>query len=425
MKGKVSRRKGDPSIGLRRKDGSRWRSRDKLLLLFGITTIIMFIRKTDSIIHPQFWAEDGTVFFLQQYNQGVSALFEPYAGYLHVVPRLIALFSDSFFPYSAAPYVYNYSSLFLTLLVIANIFSSRLIMNNKFLLVLSVVLVPHYRNQVFLNITNLQWILAILIIVTLLKEQPHPKYGNVHVQRIVDFTVIICCGLTGPFIIFLLPFFVWKCFRARNYHSYSIVMAVIAVASIQLLFIINDVPLSSGAVAQNYEYARVVGQKLFGNLFLGISIPYEINAYFLCSLLLFLIVFIAYLSVDYDKNRSFVIVVLLGFFFAILLATLNKFKLNPGGIIPPGAGPRYFYLPYVMIVWSLIICLDQKKIWKSILVKLLLIVILISSLASEFHSNPFIDYDWQSYSKLIGKEQNLTIPINPKGWFINISPNKG
>ena len=80
-------------------------SRTESLLVIVVTTIILFIRKTDSILNPQFWAEDGTVFFLDQHHDGVSSIFKPYAGYFNLVSRIVAFLADLVFPVIAAPYV--------------------------------------------------------------------------------------------------------------------------------------------------------------------------------------------------------------------------------------------------------------------------------------------------------------------------------
>lgn len=269
------------------------------------------------------------------------------------MPRLIALLADSFFPYSFAPYVYNYTSLIVTLLVIASIYSRRLILGNRDLLSLAIVLVPHYTNEVFLNITNLQWVLAILIVVTLLKEPPHSKYGRVYLQIVSDFAVIVCCGLTGPFIIFLTPFFIWKYFNDKRRYNFTVALIVMMIASIQAFFIIDGptFALEGEKIDQELgDYARVVGQKLFGNLFLGISIPYQINPLVLCGLFLLVILFILNLSIGSDNKRVSLVFAFLCFSLAIILATLGKFKANLQLLVPPGNGPRYFYLPYIMIL---------------------------------------------------------------------------
>jgi hypothetical protein len=52
--------------------------------------IILFYREPDGFLNPQFWAEDGVIFFTQNLTFGLSAFWKPYAGYLHLTPRIIA-----------------------------------------------------------------------------------------------------------------------------------------------------------------------------------------------------------------------------------------------------------------------------------------------------------------------------------------------
>lgn len=398
-------------------------SRTESLLVVVAAAVILFIRKTDSILNPQFWAEDGTVFFLDQYHHGASSIFQPCAGYFVTVQRIIALLADWIFPVFAAPYVYNYLSLIITLLVVASVYSPRLIMGNKALLAIAIVLVPHSTNEIFLNAANTQWILAFLIVMTLLKEPPHKKYGNIYVQVFCDFSVIIICGLTGPFIIFLIPFFAWRLMDEKSRYSFSLFLAALAPSLIQLSSIARHAypqfPESNYDVIETL--AAVVGQKFFGGLFLGASIPYKTNAFFLCFLLFCLFVVLAYFSAD-DKKRKFKIAVFLGFSMTLLLAAFYKFRLNLDTLVP-SPNVRYFYIPYVMVVWSLIACMDLQAKWQSAVPKALLIMVLISSLTSGFRSHLFVDRDWRFYSELIGKEPNLKIPINPAGWEINMQRN--
>jgi hypothetical protein len=388
-------------------------SRSSALLVLSVAALILFIRKTDSFINPQFWAEDGAIFFLQQYENGPSALFQEYAGYLNLVPRLIALIADLFFPYSAIPAFYNYSSLLLTLCVLLSIFSPRFKVKHKPLIALTIVLIPHYTNEVFLTITNLQWILALMLIVVLLKEKPDHRYGNIIVQYAFDLATIIICGLTGPFLIFLAPFYVWKWVTDKNRYNSVILIAVVAVSSIQLGFIASASTPPQDTVINLKAYSAVIGHRLFGNLFLGYIIGSQISHYVLSFLYLVTLILIVRLA----KERF--IFFCISIHLVLLLATFYKFKADPEILFPPANGPRYFYLPYIMLAWSLIALLGQQGKWKNTLLTIALTFILISSLTSRFHSAPFIDYKWRLYSKSIGKE-DAVIPINPKGWQIHI-----
>src|SRR5436190_23821070 len=68
----------------------QWIARPPLWCTLLVCGMILFARRPDLIRLPQFWAEDGAVFFLQSRTLGADALIEPSAGYLHTVQRLVA-----------------------------------------------------------------------------------------------------------------------------------------------------------------------------------------------------------------------------------------------------------------------------------------------------------------------------------------------
>lgn len=103
----------------------------------------------------------------------------------------------------------------------------------------------------------------------------------------------------------------------------------------------------------------------------------------------------------------------MGFMSAVLLATIIKFKSNPLTLVPPDNGARYSYIVYVMIAWSLIALMGQKGAWKGYIIKALLVAVFVSSLVSGFRSEPFADHYWAGWSRLIGEEPRIQIPINP------------
>ena len=390
-----------------------------------IAVAILFVRKTDSFMHPQFWAEDGAVFFQDQVNQGASAIIKPYAGYLHLVPRLIALVADAFFLYSTAPAVYNYLSLLVMLVAIFNIYSPRFIMDNKHLLSLSIVLVPHFSNEVFMNATNVNWILAILLLVVLLKETPDMRFGNVGWQVLFDAVAMVCCGFSGPFILFLTPFFVWRFFIRKSRYNLCLAAMAVLIAATQAVFLSRENLLVARALQTSAPFdvfCRVAGQRLFGNLFLGSTLPYDLNPYLLCGCGVLVVVSFVCHAMKCGKRRQ--IFVFLAFSAMIMLATVLKFKPFLGKLLSPENGSRYFYLSYVMFTWALILCLNKQGKPESRMVGFLLGAILLSSLTSGFHSQPFKDFNWDQSSHLIMKNQNVIIPINPSGWCVNVTSKK-
>jgi hypothetical protein len=70
-------------------EAARFPWKQALITCF-VAGLVLAYRKTDALMNPQLWAEDGSVFFIQNDLLGLKALWTPHAGYLHVLPRLIS-----------------------------------------------------------------------------------------------------------------------------------------------------------------------------------------------------------------------------------------------------------------------------------------------------------------------------------------------
>src|ERR1017187_9980765 len=82
-------------------------------ILAAITAAALYyVRSFDAFAHPQFWAEDGNLLWLQQYLHGPRVIFLPYAGYLHVLQGLSAAIAALFDPIHA-PTLYVWFALIL------------------------------------------------------------------------------------------------------------------------------------------------------------------------------------------------------------------------------------------------------------------------------------------------------------------------
>jgi len=68
-----------------------------------LAIFIIAVRRIDQILNPQLWAEDGVIFLQEQLSLGFSAIFTPYAGYLHLLPRLNAFIMDKFIDIQYVP----------------------------------------------------------------------------------------------------------------------------------------------------------------------------------------------------------------------------------------------------------------------------------------------------------------------------------
>src|SRR5476649_1587010 len=65
---------------------------------------ILFARRPSALLCPQFYCEDGMVYFTAARAHGFASQFEIYAGYQQLVPRIVAWIASLFDP-RYAPFI--------------------------------------------------------------------------------------------------------------------------------------------------------------------------------------------------------------------------------------------------------------------------------------------------------------------------------
>jgi hypothetical protein len=185
------------------------------IVIFVISFVLIVLRRIDVIIYPQFWAEDGTVWYQTAYNLGIKSLFIPHTGYFQTTSRLVALISQ-LLPLSFAPLFFNLCAIIIKIIPILFIFSVRCRKNFSSLLVPTLISLIYLflpnSSEVFANITNAHWYLAIIAFLIVTAD----KAPNL-AWKIFDIFFLILIGLSGPFIIFLLPIaLIWWWLKRQN-----------------------------------------------------------------------------------------------------------------------------------------------------------------------------------------------------------------
>jgi hypothetical protein len=379
------------------------------ILGFLLFSLIIFLRRPDAFLNPQFWAEDGVIFFKECYYYNLTSALTPYAGYLHFIPRIIALISNKVIGVRLAPFFYNTCTLIIYIAVIANVYSRRVNLNNKILYILSLCLVPCYGNEIFMNVTNIQWFTGILIIVILIKREPSSQFGNIPLQWVSDIIQLLLAGLTGPFIVILIPLYAIRLYIQKNIHS-LVVGAVAGITSIiQLGFLLTTSSEAANCGISVHYIINFIEYKVTYQYFFGWLNYSDKYSYIYLMAYISLITYLLKLIYS-SKNRNSLIFISCHFLF--IGATLIRMKGDPV-IFNIIGGNRYLYIPYVMLSWVLISELNKSN---RVFIYSLLMIILSSSLTSKF-TTKYIDYNWKTHAEKIGKE-NIEIPINPPGWSV-------
>jgi len=213
---------GDPiasSSGTRRLKpaASGWESWSKTLAIPAIILAVLIARRPASLLHADFWAEDGWHWYPDAYNDGWRALFRPYAGYLQSICRLVGLIVQPF-PLLWAPTLFSIAALGVQVAAACLLLSSR--MNaawphrpSRMLFAFIYLLLPN-SFEIYANLTNAQWHLSLVAFLLLVAIPARTSWG-----RVADFLLIMLCGLSGPFCLFLFPVSIWQAWRKRDRES--------------------------------------------------------------------------------------------------------------------------------------------------------------------------------------------------------------
>lgn len=184
-------------------------------LIFAASALIILSRRPDALFNPQFWAEDGKIWYADAYNQGVIySLFTPEAGYFQTLSRLVGIISQAF-PLEYAPLIFNLIAIGIQTIVVGFIVSGRLSsLIPRFrwrLLIAFVYLALPHSWEINANITNSQWHLGLLSFLIVTAEP-----GKTLFWRIFDVSVIIISVFSGPLCLLLIPIAALKCWQRRE-----------------------------------------------------------------------------------------------------------------------------------------------------------------------------------------------------------------
>ncbi len=387
-----------------------------------ITLVLLGLRAPQTFTHPQFWAEDGAVFFSEQFVVGIRAILDPYAGYLHLVPRLTAGLASSFSAVEA-PAIYAGASVIVTIWAAATVATARLphawVMG-------AMLLLPPHAGEIFGTITNAQWVMAPAL--AMIVATPSP---NGRAARINQLAFAVASGLSGPFSIFLVPVAVWRLWRARatrrvghwpaihprdrrlwraratrrerpDLFSATLSLVVFVTALVQASFIATDPVSAIGTHDAAYVGAGIL-DRWIGQLALGRRTASPLDL--LCDGML---VIAAACAPIYSRKTFLRLFVFAGLFMG---STWLHFLSSPldtfDGIT---AGDRYFYGPRLILLWALTVVLLRGRR------PAILAAVVLSGIAVHYHQwrkPPLEIMPWREAAKAIDRGYAAKIVINP------------
>lgn len=342
------------------------------------------------------WAEDGPVLLAQAQSLGLRSLWEPYAGYLLLYQRLVAL-GANLLELSQRPAVYigGWFAGYLFMIGVVTVAARRHSVKwlSIFVLVGLIAFQPSGGEALF-NLTNVQWslgaALAILLIVGLDTKRPSgPLLG----------VTVFVMALTGPFSILLSPFVILvACLRKDwSQHRMAYLPAFVG-GGVQLLFVLSSGRAGNMPFNQSpWDFVVAFEQMAFFGA--------RSHKAFLVALIFWIVLFWSVRTVEQQRVR--ISVLLLSFLTILVLAVLYSVRVSPMSAVSLGGGNRFTWIPYT-ILFFLAFLLARGSLGS----RLLLMASMGFVCYGNFQKVDFHDFHFDSLAKL-ANHKPVDIPLNP------------
>ncbi len=400
---------------------------------FLIALLILFSRRPDALLNAQFYAEDGTFWYADAYNHSWHCLFTAEAGYLHTVPRLVALFS-LIFPLALAPLIMNLVALFFQILPI-NFFLSRF---NSLSLSIRVwgsflyLAVPN-SFEIHANATNIQWHLALLACLVILADTPRSISWSVF-----DVTILALASVDSPLGIPLIALVAAIWWVRREKHAKLLIFSLVPGTVVEIIVLLSSETRRAASNGANLtRLGSILGGQVFMSSILGVRTLMQFHfghmrfllAAELCAAFVGLAIIVYALIFAPTELKLFVL------FSASVLAMalhhpLASIEPAPGQwqlLSIPGVGNRYYFLPmlafFACLTWLMTYSRSTAKFPRYAA----LVILLLSPIGvlRDWRYKPFADFNFPKYVAMFERAEpgtRIDIPINPTwtGWMMEL-----
>jgi hypothetical protein len=402
-------------------------------LFFSLIAVISLLIRLEDInyLTESLWCEDSELLINQAYLFGLSSLWEPAAGYLHLYHRIIALISR-LFPLQITPYIFVFGWILAFLLIVWVLVTRGKLAGidraTSLLLILAISLQPN-DGEVFLNLGQSFYILNIAFAMYLCLPSPNPP-------KINYLLLLALLSLSGPAseilaLALLVRLLFLKDFHIRKFEY----LTVWSCALIQLYFTLTLYADSEYQAASDFHVSDWIKPFLTFMIFGSSSNLVHIAAiFFWCVTVMFLCISLGNSAAAKNKEVEWfsplaaIIIAGIMFFAGMMRLGDEMLLMNP-----VDHESRYFVLPYALSFFASLCIVKRIPGLKSMV---LLAIGLISGASFLTLDRPdrmgstglygHENLQWIAFTKFQQVIPNLMIPTNPPWaiwppvWFVKI-----
>lgn len=390
------------------------RAREPRFLLVWVVVCagLLALRKPWALHTPQLWAEDGSIFLVQNEQMGLRAWWEPYNGYLHLLPRLIAWAASRIADVAWWPAIYNGAAFALHIGVLIRLASPRVALPAKAGFMLALVAVVG-TGEPLLNVTNVQWVTAFYLLLHLFLAPPANG-----AQRVRDLALLAVVGLNGPFALVFLPLFAWRAWERRSRDAWFACAVLAACAGVQAKFMLQaNLALEGGGAAfRPLMGLSIPGSRLVTWPFFGPAAvkawPFAVHA----ALFVTAVAFTGWRTWRAGADRP-MRAVLFAAFVLVTVACSIRVRADTWEDDNLVNGDRYFFISRVLLTWLLLLEWHAPARFVAWPVRAAFV------LGVALHVPHYVipappDYRWRQHCDPIRRGQPANIYTLPEGWWI-------
>lgn len=349
----------------------------KAFIICILSFLVIYLRRPELIQHPQFWAEDFAVFYRDAYMRGFGSLTHSYSDLLQTFQRLVALVVIKF-PLDYGPILFNLASMAVMTLPIFVLWSDKSILKKegdfkKLILTALLLLIPNV-TEIFGNLTNCIWYLAIAAILVLVRSDP----ASIKRWLIFDSILLVLLGLTGPFsgVLLIAALFLIAHKGARLPANYIKLAIILMCACVQIAVYSHSARQSSsvihqaGSIAHSYNRPiEITGMRFFAMPVLGKELVNDRDIAASPQVYALGVVFMILSVLAFVKSRLEVRTILI---FCMVLYVISFFRAQTVPITQfwqmlqfNAFGDRYFLIPFFGLFVALLALTNHGKAYSA------------------------------------------------------------
>jgi hypothetical protein len=395
-----------------------------------LAAFLLFSREPSRLLHPQLWAEDGVLWLQGGYISGFSCLTAPVAGYLQTLSRLTGLVAAQL-PMTLTPLLFAGVSFLFQLLPVLLLLSSRgrrwlPSLTFRLLMVLYYIGEPN-SSEVYVNLTNAMWHLALVAFLLVVMPKPASRIGLA-----VDIALLLLSGVSGPLVLFLAPVAWWHWLVQRRKLSalYAAVLSLggVAQGAVIVTHMVGGRFTNLGAtisrlahiLADQVFLGGVLGEHLVLRL-MGQSWWMQSWPALLCCGLAFAAIARVFLKgpVSY---RQFVV------FSALIVVAALKSPMISDTVpqwLPmqsPGIAGRYFAIPILAWFVTLVLLAADSGWWRWL--ARLAMAGCLAGIVADWRYAPYVDTGYYQQAEIFDRAPSGTVVIlreNPIPWQFQLT----